>query len=77
MVDDIKSPKWSMVATRRFTRFIRLPAEDFSLSHLLSSLAQDELERSVELAKTFKSDATRANATLAIARAILEKSATK
>src|SRR2546421_692256 len=46
--DDIKSPKWSMVATRRFTRFIRLPAEDFSLSHLLSSLAQDELDRSVD-----------------------------
>lgn len=71
--DDTRSPKWSMVVTRRFTRFIKLPAEDFSLPHLLSSLAQDELERSVEVTKTFKYDATRANATLAIARAMLDK----
>ena len=75
--DDTRSPKWSMVATRRFTKFTRLPAEDFSLSRLLSSLSQDELERSVEVVKTFKYDATRANATLAIARAILDKPRTK
>ena len=62
-----------MVATRRFTRFIRLPGEDFRISRALRLLAEDELERTVELAKTFKYDAPRANATLAIARAILEK----
>ncbi len=71
--DDIRMPKWTMLVTRSGTRFSRMPVEDFSLSRVLRSLAQDELERSVELAKGFKYDAPRANATLAIARAILEK----
>jgi len=74
--DDVKSPKWSMVATRRFTKFIRLPAEDFRLSLALRPLAEDELERTIELAKTFKYDAPRANAVLTIARSILEKPTT-
>jgi hypothetical protein len=71
--DDIATPKRSMLVTNSGTRFIKLPAEDFSLWRVLRSLAQDDLERSVELAKGFKYDAPRANATLAIARAILEK----
>ena len=33
--DDVKTPRWSMVATRRFTRFIRLPGEDFRISRAL------------------------------------------
>src|SRR5258706_3452701 len=74
--DDIATPKRSMLGTNSGTRFIKLPAEDFSLSRVLRSLAQDDLERSVELAKGFKYDATRANSTLAIARAILEKPTT-
>jgi len=74
--DDVKTPKWSMVATRRFTKFISLPGEDFRLSRALRPLAEDELERTVELAKTFKYDAPRANAVLAIARSILEKPTT-
>jgi len=74
--DDIATPKRSMLVTNSGTRFIKLPAEDFSLSRVLRSLAQDDLERSVELAKGFKYDATRANSTLAIARAILEKPTT-
>jgi len=74
--DDGKEPKWSMIVTRSGTRFSRMPAEDFKLSSVLTALAKDELERSVELAKTFKYDAVRANATLAIARAILEKPTT-
>ncbi len=71
--DDIRMPKWSMLVTRSGTRFIRMPDEDFNFSRVLRSLAQDELERSVELARGFKQNATRANATLAIARAVLEK----
>lgn len=71
--DDIRMPKRSMLVTRSGTRFIRMPDEDFNFSRVLRSLAQEDLERSVELAKGFKSDAPRANATLAIARAILEK----
>lgn len=71
--DDFKMPKRSMLATRSGTRFIRMPDEDFNFSRVLRSLAQEDLERSVELARGFKFDATRANATFAIARAILEK----
>jgi hypothetical protein len=71
--DDIRMPKPSMLVTRTGTRFIKLPAEDFSLTRVLRSLAIEDLERSVELARGFKYDATRANATLAIARSVLEK----
>jgi hypothetical protein len=73
--DDIRGPKWTMLVTRSGTRFIKMPEADFSFSRVLRSLAQEDLERSVELAKSFKYDAPRANATLAIARAILEKQA--
>lgn len=71
--DDVWMPKRSMLVTRSGTRFIRMPDEDFNFSRVLRSLAQDELERAVELARDFKYDATRASATLAIARSILEK----
>lgn len=71
--DDFKMPKRYMLATRSSTRFIRMPDEDFNFSRVLRSLAQDDLERAVELARGFKYDATRANATLAIARSVLEK----
>jgi hypothetical protein len=71
--DDIRMPKRSMLVTRSGTRFSRMPDEDFNFSRVLRSLAQDDLERAVELARGFKYDAPRANATLAIARGILEK----
>jgi len=73
--DDIRTPKRSMLVTRSGTRFIHLPDEDFNFSRLLRSLAQEDLFRSVELARSFKYEAARANATLAIAKAILEKPA--
>jgi hypothetical protein len=63
----------SMLMTRSGVRFSRIPAEDCSLSRVLRSLAQEDLDRSIDLAKGFKSDATHAAATLAIASAILEK----
>jgi len=71
--DDIRTPSVPMIVTRNGTRFARLPEADFNFSHLLRSLAFDDLFRSIELAKSFKYDAPRAYATLAIARAILEK----
>jgi hypothetical protein len=71
--DDIHMPSGGMIATRNGARFIRLPDADFSFSRVLRALAQDDLFRSIELAKGFKYDATRAYATLAIARAVLEK----
>ncbi len=71
--DDIRMPKRAMLVTRRGTKFIHLPDADFNFSRVLRSLAEEDLIRSVELAKSFKYEATRANATLAIAKAILEK----
>jgi len=71
--DDVWMPKRSMLVTRSGTRFSRMPDEDFNFSRVLRPLVQEDLARSVELSKGFKYDAPRANATLAIARAILEK----
>jgi len=73
--DDIHMPSGSMIATKNGTRFVRLPETDFNFSRVLRALAQDDLFRSLELAKSFKYDATRAYATLAIARAVLDKPA--
>jgi hypothetical protein len=47
--------------------------EDFGLSGVLRSLTKDDLYRSIDLAKSFKNDAPRANAILATANAVLEK----
>jgi len=71
--DDIHMPSGGMIVTKNGTRFIRLPDADFNFSRVLRALAHDDLFRSIELAKGFKYDATRAYATLAIARAVLEK----
>lgn len=73
--DDIHMPSGSMIATKNGTRFVRLPETDFNFSRVLRALAQDDLFRSLELAKSFKYDAARAYATLAIARAVLDKPA--
>jgi hypothetical protein len=48
-------------------------AESFDLAGIFGLLAKDDLYRAVELAKNFNGEAPRAVATLAIARAILEK----
>ena len=71
--DDIHMPSGGMIVTKNGTRFTRLPDADFNFSRVLRALAHDDLFRSIELAKGFKFDATRAYATLAIARAVLEK----
>jgi len=73
--DDIKWPSGSMIVTKNGTRFVRLPEADFNFSRVLRALAQADLFRSLELAKSFKFEATRAYATLAIARAVLDKPA--
>jgi len=73
--DDFHMPSGDMIATNNGTRFIRLPDADFNFSRVLRALAQDDLFRSLELAKGFKYDSTRAYATLAIAKAVLDKPA--
>lgn len=71
--DDIRMPKWSMIATRNGARFVSLPDGYFNFSRVLRGLAEDDLIRSIELAKTFQYDGPRAYATLAIAKAVLDK----
>jgi hypothetical protein len=48
-------------------------AESFDLAGLFASLARENLDRAVELARSFKSEHPRTAATLAVARAVLDK----
>lgn len=59
--------------TRSSVKFINIGGENLSLSKAFSALAKDDLHRAIDLAKSFKYDAPRAVATLAIARSILEQ----
>lgn len=47
--------------------------ENFNLNGIFSSLAKEDLYRSIELARGFTDDTPRAIATLAVARSVLEK----
>lgn len=47
--------------------------EEFGLTGVFGKLAKEDLYRSIDLAKSFKKDAPRATATLAIARAVLDE----
>jgi hypothetical protein len=51
--------------------------EDLGLRVILRSLSKEELERSIELAKRFKNENSRAVAILTIAEAALEKPASR
>jgi hypothetical protein len=45
----------------------------FDLTGLFGALARENLDRAVDLARSFTGEAPRAVATLAVARAVLEK----
>jgi hypothetical protein len=59
--------------TNNSFKLTRIGGQDFSLSGVFKSLTQDDFYRSIDLAKSFKNSGPRATATLAIARAVLEK----
>lgn len=67
----------SRIASRLQTKFMVVMnngnAEDFDLIAVFRHLARADLLRAIQLAKTFTGEAPRAVATLAIARAVLEK----
>ncbi|MGI8917112.1 MAG: hypothetical protein ACR2H6_00830 [Pyrinomonadaceae bacterium] len=63
----------SAVVTRSGLKISSISGEDFSLTGVLWPLAKDDLYRSIDLAKSFKNDAPRAAALLAIADAMLKK----
>ncbi|MGH9972023.1 MAG: hypothetical protein ACREBG_30115 [Pyrinomonadaceae bacterium] len=62
--------------TRQMVEVTSVAAEDFDLLGAFRWLARDDLIRSIEQAKSFQSETPRAVATLAIARAVLEKGST-
>ena len=65
----------SMVRSAQMTVVNNSSAEEFDLLGLFRLLAKDDLNRAVELAKSFTGEGPRAVATLAIAREVLEKPA--
>jgi hypothetical protein len=63
--------------TREGPRIRSVNVEDFGLRVILRALANEELERSIELAKSFKSEGPRAFAILTIAGVAIEKPASR
>ena len=67
----------AMISAKLFTKGMGVVTnagvEDFDVQGVFTSLANDDLYRSIELAKTFGSETARANATIAIARSVLEQ----
>lgn len=49
------------------------PVPDFDIAELFGALASDDYERAVQLARGFQGEAARANATIAIARSVLNE----
>jgi hypothetical protein len=52
------------------------PVADFDIAELFAALANEDYERAVQLARGFQGEAARANATIAIARSVLNENAT-
>ncbi len=63
--------------TKEGVKIRSVDVPDFGLRVILRSLAKEELERSIELAKSFKNEKPRAAAILTIADAALEKPASR
>ncbi|MGI8836695.1 MAG: hypothetical protein ACR2H4_08675 [Pyrinomonadaceae bacterium] len=59
--------------TKSGLKITSIGGEDFGLTGVLQSLTKDDLYRSIDLARSFKNEAPRANATLAVAKAVLQK----
>jgi hypothetical protein len=49
------------------------PVEDFNVSGIFQTFAAEDYEKAVELARGFERPAPRANATIAIAKSVLEE----
>src|SRR6185436_12662590 len=55
-------------------KFVEISGSEFSLARVVRLLAKEDLIRATELVKSFKYDAPRAVATLALASSVFEKS---
>jgi hypothetical protein len=63
----------AMLRSSQMVMVTNASAEEFDLAGIFGVLAKENLNRSIELAKSFSAESPRAVATLAIARAMLEK----
>ena len=64
---------FGLLVTRTGVKSINIRAADFSLAGLFHALAEIELNRTADLAKSFKNPAPRATAILSVAGAVLNK----
>lgn len=64
------------MGSRSLTKFVQIGGEESGLAGIFRLLAKDDLNRSVDLARSFKNDAPRATATLAIGSSLLDKQGT-
>src|SRR5205823_15000529 len=63
----------AMLETKNMAMATANSAESFDLNDIFARLAREDLQRAVDLARTFDGEAPRAAATLAIARSVLDK----
>jgi len=59
--------------TKSMTMMMSSSAQSFDLADIFSKLAREDLQRAADLARTFEGESPRSFATLAVARAVLEK----
>ncbi|HYY96778.1 MAG TPA: hypothetical protein VE713_19895 [Pyrinomonadaceae bacterium] len=59
--------------TKNMTMMTSSGAESFDLNGIFAKLAREDLQRAIDLARTFEGESPRAIATLAVARAVLDK----
>lgn len=63
---------FARLQTRNMVVATNASTDDFNVAGVFGVLANDDMYRSIELAKTFSAETARANATIATARAVLE-----
>ena len=61
------------IESKKSSRMMNFNVESFDLAGLFGSLAKEDFNRAVESAKSFTGESPRATATLAVARAALNK----
>lgn len=66
---------FSLLVTRSGVKTVNIRAEDFVFAGLIRSLAEADLTRTVDIAKSFKNVAPRATAILTVAQTVLNKRA--
>jgi hypothetical protein len=63
----------SRLQTKNMTMMMSNSAQSFDLNDIFAKLAREDLQRAVDLARGFEGESPRAVATLAVARAVLER----